>query len=389
VILYGGRSAEHEVSCVSAYHVARAVDRDRYDLRLVGITTHGAWVDATGSLGATDLPAQGSTRMLPSPDDLFDQGGGHGGFSPFSPLSELSRPGEASSQHDSAPSTTVDAVPAIDAGEEPVVVLPLLHGPMGEDGTVQGLLEVLGVPYCGPGVAGSAVAMDKGLAKTLLASAGIPQARFVLLREEDTDDDAATSVVSRVEAELGWPVFVKPANMGSSIGISKVAGPDELLPALAIAARFDEYFVVEEAVTGREIEMGVLGWPTLRTSVPGEVKPSHDFYDFEDKYLEGSALIEIPADLPEGIVEEMSRLAIEACRALRVDGMARVDFFYEEGGRGPLVNEINTIPGFTPISMYPQLWAASGVGYSELLDQLVDQALRRSARRSRFHTRRA
>jgi D-alanine-D-alanine ligase len=362
LVLYGGRSAEHEISCVSAMHVVNAVDPDRYDLRLVGITTEGRWVDATAAIESGR--SAGQVLALPSPDTIPGAGGGEGAGA-----SALERVGAESV------SSNV---------EGRLVVLPLLHGPMGEDGTVQGMLEIAGVPYCGPGVAGSAAAMDKGLAKNLLAAAGIAQARHLLLREGEVDP----TLVARVERELGWPVFVKPANMGSSIGITRVKDAGGLEPALDVVWRYDEYVIIEEAITGRELEIGVLGWPDLRASVPGEVKPSHEFYDFEDKYVDGAAGLEVPALLPENVAEEMGQIAVAACRALRVDCMARVDFFYEEGGRGLLVNEINTIPGFTPISMYPRMWAASGVSYSELVDRLVDQALRRAARRSRFEARR-
>jgi D-alanine-D-alanine ligase len=358
LVLYGGRSAEHEISCVSAMHVVNAVDPARYDLRLVGITTAGEWVEATPALGG---PTRAETTGLPSPDTMAGRGEGS---------SAIER---------------VGAVSASAPDEGPLVVLPLLHGPMGEDGTVQGLLEIAGVPYCGPGVAGSAAAMDKGLAKGLLAAAAIAQARHILLREGDIDDTLA----DRIERELGWPVFVKPANMGSSIGISRIKDAGGLEPALDLVWRYDEYVIIEEAIGGRELEIGVLGWPDLRASVPGEVRPSHEFYDFEDKYLDGAAGLEVPARLPEGVAGEMGRIAIAACRALRVDSMARVDFFYEEGGRGLLVNEINTIPGFTPISMYPRMWAASGVSYPELVDELIEQALRRATRRSRFDAHRA
>jgi D-alanine-D-alanine ligase len=263
-------------------------------------------------------------------------------------------------------------------------VLPLLHGPMGEDGTVQGLLEIAGVPYCGAGVAGSAAAMDKGLAKSLLSAAGLPQAGFLFFRENEID----TGLAQRVEAELGWPVFVKPANMGSSIGISRVDDAAGLQAALELVRRYDEFVIVEEAILGRELEIGVLGWPDLRASVPGEIIPSHDFYDFDDKYVDGAARLEVPAQLPSGVAEEMARLAVAACRALRVDSMARVDFFFEEAGRGLLVNEVNTIPGFTPISMYPRLWEASGLPYPALVDELVAQGLRRAARRAAFEAHR-
>jgi D-alanine-D-alanine ligase len=344
LILYGGRSAEHEVSCVSAFHVARAAAPDRYKLSIIGITTDGRWLNTTGAL-QPGLTAE----ALPSPDGNN--------------------------------ATALEPVEAVtEAGSGPLVVLPLLHGPMGEDGTVQGLLEIAGVPYCGAGVAGSAAAMDKGLAKSLLAAAGLPQARFLFLRENEID----ATVAQRVQNALGWPVFVKPANMGSSIGISRVDDPSGLQAALELVRRYDEFVLIEEAIRGRELEIGVLGWPDLRASEPGEVIPSHDFYDFDDKYVDGTARLEVPAQLPLGVPEEMARLAVAACRALRVDSMARVDFFFEEPGRGLLVNEVNTIPGFTPISMYPRLWEASGIPYPALVDELVGQALRRAARRAAF-----
>ncbi len=361
VVLYGGRSAEHEVSCVSALHVTSAVDCRRYDLELVGITTDGRWVDTTA---ATRL-ARADLQALPSPDRVLAE-------HPEALADALATL--------SGPPSSAD--PSSPADRPPLVVLPLVHGPMGEDGTIQGLLELAGIPYCGAGVAGSAAAMDKGLTKALLSSAGLPQARYLYRHESDIDEDFAQTV----ERELGWPVFVKPANMGSSIGITRVGGRDGLDEALRTAARYDSSLVVEEAVEGaRELEMGVLGWPDLRTSVPGEIRPSRDFYDFADKYLEGRAELEIPARVPDDVAAEMSRLAVAACRATRVDSMARVDFFYAPG-RGLLINEINTIPGFTPISMYPRMWAASGLPYTELIDTLVAQAGARWARRQRFET---
>ena len=364
ILLYGGRSAEHEVSCISALHVTTAVDPSRYDLRTIGITTGGEWVDTTAAALAT---AQGSAEAtaLPSPDDVTADGrdAAAGGG-----LVHLAGGHSFLEERDT---------------EDEVVVIPLLHGPMGEDGTVQGMLELAGLPYCGAGVAGSATAMDKGLAKSLLASAGLPQARYLYRREDQLD----ARLADVVEQELGWPVFVKPANMGSSIGITNVKDPGGLDPALAKACRYDTAVVIEEAVQGaRELEIGVLGWPDLRASVPGEIRPSRDFYDFEDKYLEGTAGLDVPALLPEGVAAEMTRLAIAACEALRVDSMARVDFFYESGGRGLLVNEINTIPGFTPISMFPRMWAESGLPYPQLIDTLVDQARRRAERRRQFDT---
>jgi D-alanine-D-alanine ligase len=260
----------------------------------------------------------------------------------------------------------------------PTVVLPLLHGPFGEDGTVQGLCELAGVPYVGSGVLGSAVAMDKVTAKHLAAEAGLPQARWLGLRQWEIDDD----MPARVRSELGWPVFVKPANLGSSVGVSKVKGAEDLDAALALALSYDEWVVIEEGVTGREIEVGVLGDQPPQASLPGEIRPSRDFYDYEDKYLEEGAALLVPAPLTAAETADVQALALAAFAAVRAEAMARVDFFYEEGGRGFLVNEVNTIPGFTPISMYPKVWEASGVSYAELVDRLVQLALDRHARRS-------
>ncbi len=354
VVLFGGRSAEHDVSCTSALHVLRAVDRDRYDVVPIGITRDGRWVDAE----ATTVAALGEgARSLPTPD--------------------AARRG-----------ATLDALPAMASIEgEEVVVLPLLHGPLGEDGTVQGLLELARVPYVGAGVLASATCMDKGAAKDVLAAHGLPQARHLTWRETDVD------ISARVGDELGWPVFVKPANMGSSVGVTRVAGPAELPGALATALRYDEYVVVEEHVAGREIEVAVLGNAEPRASVPGEIVPGGEFYDFDDKYVGDAAGLLVPAPLGPAEADEARRLAVEAYRALRVDGMARVDFFYEEHagdgdgpGRGFLINELNTIPGFTPISMFPRLWEASGLPYGRLIDELVRLAQERSARRDRFAT---
>lgn len=340
VVLYGGQSAEHDVSCVSARHVLAAVDRDRYDVASIGITHDGIWIPMPDALEA-------GTKALPSPD--------------------------------TAPaSTSIEPLPAI-TGDR-IVVLPLLHGPMGEDGTVQGLCELAGVPYVGAGVAASAVCMDKALAKSVLDGAGIAQVPWFGLRDTEVDDGLA----ERVGRELGWPAFVKPANLGSSVGVSKVDGPDDLAAALAEAFRYDEFVVLEQGVVAREIEVAVLGNASPRASVPGEIVPGNDFYDYDDKYVTDGADLRIPASLSDEEAAEVRRLAVAAYTALRVDGMARVDFFYEEGGRGWLVNELNTIPGFTPISMYPKLWAASGLPYADLVDELVRLAIERHDRRARF-----
>ncbi len=346
VVLFGGASAEHDVSCVSALHVLRAADHERYDIVPVGITRDGRWVatdEAVAALGA-------GARSLPSPDTL------------------------SSSALEPGPTVS----PALDG--QRVVVLPLLHGPMGEDGTVQGLLELAGVAYVGAGVASSAVCMDKGLAKDILAAHGLPQGHHLVARQP------ASAFADEAASVLGLPVFVKPANMGSSIGVTKAHDLDELRGALEEARRFDEYVIVEESVSGREIEVAVIGNDSPRASLPGEIVPGSEFYDYDDKYLTDAADLLVPAKLGDDEVAEVQHLAVAAYRALRVDGMARVDFFYEQSGRGWLVNELNTIPGFTPISMFPKLWAASGLPYGALIDELVRLAIERHQRRSRFET---
>jgi D-alanine-D-alanine ligase len=286
-----------------------------------------------------------------------------------------------------ATGTAVEPLPAVTpavADDLPVVVLPLLHGPHGEDGTVQGMLELAGVPFVGSGVLASALCMDKLKCKDVLAVHGIPQVPFVGLRDTEIVD-----ACQRVdEAGLRYPLFVKPANLGSSVGVSKVSDPAALDDATALAATYDEWVIVEEAASGREIEVAVLGNAAPRASVPGEIVPGGEFYDYDDKYVDGTAELVIPADLPGDVIAELQRLAVDAFVALRCDGMARVDFFYEADGRGVLLNEVNTIPGFTPISMYPKLWDASGLPYDQLIDELVRLALERHERRARFSTKR-
>ena len=310
VLLYGGQSAEHEVSCVSAESVLAAIDGERYDVTAVRIAKDGAW-----------------------------EGG-----DPFATLAQAD------------------------------VVFPLLHGPMGEDGTVQGLLEIADVPYVGCGVLSSALAMDKVVAKQVLASAGVPQVASVALRR-GVDEAPSTGA-------LAWPRFVKPANMGSSVGVSKVRDEREQAAAVEYAGQYDEWVIVEEGVTAREVECAVLGGLHPEATHLGEIVPGAEFYDYEDKYSGAGADLFVPADVPAPVHEEAQRLAVLAFAALRCDGLARVDFFYEEGGRGLLVNEVNTMPGFTPFSMYPQLWAHEGLPYPALVDRLVTLAFERHARRA-------
>ncbi len=349
VVLFGGQSAEHEVSCTTAAHVLAAADRDRYVLVPVGITRDGAWVQDQAAIAAL---AQGRAAL----------------------------PGLAATGTAVEPLQTVTASP----DDLPTVVLPLLHGPHGEDGTVQGMLELVGIPYVGSGVLASALCMDKVKAKEVLGVHGLPAARYTVLRDSETG--RAHAAVA--DAALPYPLFVKPANMGSSVGVTKVHGPGELDAAVELAATYDEWVVIEEGIAGREIEVGVIGNADVRTSVPGEVVASREFYDYEDKYLEGACDLLIPAPLGAEETAEVRDLAARAYRALRCDGMARVDFLYEEGGRGFLVSEINTIPGFTPGSMFPMLWEASGVSYPDLVDELVRLAVERHDRRSRLSLKR-
>jgi D-alanine--D-alanine ligase len=345
VVLYGGQSAEHDVSRVSAAHVLRAIDLDRYEVDPIAISPDGEWRRSESTLAA--LAAGGGDAIA----DPLDAAGT--GLVPQASLQPV-RDGQQ------------------------VVVLPILHGPRGEDGSVQGLLELAGVAYVGSGVLGSAANMDKVMSKVVAAAAGLPIVRYLAVRDIDIDD----AFIARCGDELGWPVFVKPANMGSSVGVSRAGNASELRAALAGATEFDEWALVEEAVDAREIEVGVIGNAEPRASVPGEIVPTHDFYDYDDKYLEGAAEMVIPADLPDDVTDELRRLAVQAYKALRCDGLGRVDFFYEADGRGVLFNEINTMPGFTPFSMFPSLWGATGLPYAELIDELVRLAIERQQHRA-------
>ena len=360
VVLFGGQSAEHEVSCITAAHVVRAANPTRYDVVPIGITRDGTWLQNDDALSALEA---GAARL---PVRLEASG------------------------------TEVDPLPTVRAGatQLPVVVLPLLHGPHGEDGTMQGLLEVANVPFVGSGVLGSAVCMDKAMAKTVAQAAGIPQCNaFTLNAAQGTAAQLAAKAETVMSlGSIDFPVFVKPANLGSSVGITKAHDAGELAAAIETALAYDDRLVVEETVVGREIEVAVLGNSVAgrppRASVPGEIVPGHEFYDYDDKYLDETAQLLIPADLPADEVDAVQALAIEIFLAMRCDGMARVDFFYEDGGRGWLLNEVNTIPGFTPQSMYPKLWEASGVSYARLIDELVALALERHDRRAGFSTKR-
>ncbi|MDQ1686542.1 MAG: D-alanine-D-alanine ligase [Frankiaceae bacterium] len=348
-VLFGGRSSEHAISCVSAGSVLAALDRDRYDVLPIGITPDGRWVLAA------DDPARLAIRNRDLP--AVDPTG-----------TALALPGDP----------TAKGLVVLEPGDVPTdlgavdVVFPLLHGPYGEDGTVQGLLELAGVPYVGSGVFASAACMDKAHMKRLFAGAGLPSPRCAVVR-------AGQPVPASVR-ELGLPVFVKPARAGSSIGIARIDDWADLDAALAAAHRHDPKALVEEAVVGREIECGVLagldGEP--EASVPAEVRVTggQPFYDFEAKYLDDATEFDIPPDLDADTIERVRALAVEAFKALDCEGLARVDFFVCDDGR-VLVNEVNTMPGFTPASMFPRMWAAAGVDYPTLVSRLLDDALAR------------
>ncbi|WP_419947811.1 D-alanine--D-alanine ligase [Candidatus Palauibacter sp.] len=361
-VLFGGESPEHEVSLRSAKNVIEAIDRDRYDVVLIGIDRRGRWrlADESGFLRNASDP-----RRIRLPVGATPLAVACGQDAAIVPL-------EADA--------TADPLPRLDA------VFPVLHGPLGEDGAVQGLLRLAHLPFVGPGVLGSAVCMDKDVAKRLLRDAGIPVAPFLTV----ADREAAPAWEAVVEA-LGTPVFVKPANMGSSVGVSCVDAAGDYGQALDEAFSFDTKVLLERTIRGREIELSVLGNRNPEASIPGEIAPRHEFYSYEAKYLdEDGADLLIPADLDPDTTSRAQDLAVRAFRALCCEGMSRVDLFLttEDCGDIPagelIVNEINTIPGFTRISMYPKLWAASGVSYPELIDRLIGLAIERGERERRL-----
>lgn len=357
-VVFGGRSSEHAISCATAAGVLAAIDRDRYEVVPIGITKTGQWVlmpDDVESLAIKD-------KQLPEVKS------GSGKEVLVAPSPE---------QHDILvlePGETPEALTSVD------VVLPLLHGPFGEDGTLQGLLELADLHYVGSGVTASAVMMDKHMMKVVFAAAGLPVGPYTVITDKEWRRDKAAAMDA--VASLGWPVFVKPARAGSSVGISKVNGPDELEAAIEMARRSDPKVVVEAGIVGREVECGVLeghGSDLPRASELGEIEEigAHDFYDFEAKYLNDDGLrLSCPADVPADDAARIKELSITAFDAAGCEGLARVDWFYTPEGTLYL-NEINTLPGFTPVSMFPQVWNASGLGYTELITDLIELARER------------
>ncbi|GHV71718.1 D-alanine--D-alanine ligase [Spirochaetia bacterium] len=348
-ILFGGKSAEHEVSLQSAKNVFDAIDREKYNPVLIGIDKSGRWI------------LNHSAKFLLDSSDPSDTGD----LVTFVP----ERGGLVSNLQSPEKTISVD------------VVFPILHGPFGEDGTVQGLLKLADLPFVGAGVLGSAVGMDKDVMKRLLRDGGVPIGKFRTLRSHQE-----LPSFQSISDELGLPFFVKPANMGSSVGVSKVHNEDEYAAALRLAFDYDTKAVIEEFIQGRELECSVLGNEEPAAALPGEVVSSHEFYSYEAKYLdEHGAALEIPAKIPADTAKKIQALAIKTFKVLECEGLGRVDFFLKDSGE-IIVNEINTMPGFTRISMYPKMWEASGVSYTELIDRLIELAIARFQKEKRLRT---
>jgi D-alanine-D-alanine ligase len=340
-VLFGGRSGEHEVSLVSAASVIRGMDPDKFEPVPIGITKDGHWLIGEGAVKMLPEVLKGGRRVMLTAD-----------------------PTEA-------------ALVPLDRGagaQRLDVIFPVMHGTFGEDGTIQGMLELAGLPYVGAGVLGSAVGMDKDVSKRLCEAAGIPVVPWVTVYRWRWEKEPQ-AVRAEIEAKFEYPVFVKPATLGSSVGMTKVHDAGELGPALDLACEYGMKIMVEKAVTAREIEVSVLGNHEPIASVPGEIVPHREFYDYAAKYLEEGTQLVIPAELKPAQVQKIQSTAVKAFQVLELSGMARVDFFVEKEGKKIFLNEVNTIPGFTSISMYPKLWEASGISFRELIDKLIELAL--------------
>ncbi len=382
-ILFGGRSGEHEVSLLSAASVLGAIDRDKFDVTPIGITKEGRWLAAADARGLLNGDAGAVGRRLRAGDPEATPG--------------------ARLLHEGIPTLLAPEPSSQGPSEKAIdVVFPVLHGTFGEDGTIQGLFELAGIAYVGSGVLGSAAGMDKDAMKRLFAQAGLPIVKHVTLLRADWEK-SPRKAISAVEKALKYPVFVKPANLGSSVGISKAHDHAELGPALELAAKYDRKLIVEQGVGGkapqrrgpivgdpgkaaraREFEVAVLGNDNPKASVVGEIIPSKEFYDYEAKYLSEGSVPVIPAKIPREQSKRIREMAVEAFKACDLSGLARVDFLMEPGGKERIfVNEVNTMPGFTQISMYPKLWEASGLSYKELITKLIELALERQAEKSK------
>jgi D-alanine-D-alanine ligase len=374
-ILFGGRSGEHEVSLLSAASVLGAIDRDKFDVTPIGITKEGRWLAAADARGLLNGDVSAVARRLRAGDPEATPG--------------------AKLLHEGIP-TLLAPMPGPQGpeGKAIEVVFPVLHGTFGEDGTIQGLFELAGIAYVGSGVLGSAAGMDKDVMKRLFVQAGLPIVKHVTLLRTDWEK-SPRKAIALVERTLAYPVFVKPANLGSSVGITKAHDRKELGPSLTLAAKYDRKLIVEQGVGGRkqrdgqsaraqEFEVAVLGNDDPKASVVGEIIPGKEFYDYEAKYLSEGSVPVIPAKLTRGQTGKIREMAVAAFRACDLAGLARVDFLMEPDGRRRIfVNEVNTMPGFTQISMYPKLWEATGLSYKELITRLIELALERQAEKNR------
>lgn len=361
-VIFGGRSGEHEVSLASAASVMQAMDKEKYEIFPVGITRSGRWLAAGDAMQALQSGAAERALLGPGEEPQTDRA--------------LEVPGQRAAL---VPGMEETRFPEVD------VVFPVLHGPYGEDGTLQGLLELAGIPYVGAGVLGSALGMDKVAMKDVFRARGLPVADYVHLLAREWRSSPA-EWIARIEAELGYPCFVKPANLGSSVGITKAHDRGELERGLEEAAQYDRKLLVERGINAREIEVSVLGNDEPEASVPGEIIPSNEFYDYAAKYLDGQSQLLIPAPISAEQTRRARELAIEAFKAVDCAGMARVDFLLCRDTGELYLNEVNTIPGFTSISMYPKLWEASGLPYPQLIDRLIELALERHEERRRLRT---
>lgn len=364
VILFGGKSGEHEVSIVSALSIQNALDKSKYDVTLVGIDKTGRWLlpDQSRLLTQRSNPRliklneiKETVSLLPFPSDKN--------------LVSVSADGASES-----------------GGRKFDVVLPILHGTYGEDGTVQGLLELANLPYVGSGVLGSAVGMDKEMAKRVLRDAGIPVVPFITVRRSEFKA-RPQSFLDEAQRKFGYPYFVKPANMGSSVGVNKVKNDAEAMAKFEDAFQYDTKLLVEQGIDARELECSVLGNHEPEASIVGEIIPRHEFYTYEAKYMdENGADLKIPSDITKAVSDRVRELAVATFKALELAGLARVDFFLDRRDGKVYLNEVNTIPGFTPISMYPKLWEASGLSYSKLLDRLIELAIERHTEKNGLKT---
>ena len=385
-VLFGGRSGEHEVSLLSAASVLDAIDRNKYDVVPIGISKEGRWLTSgeSAKLLKGEHPAD-NPRHLRAGDPERTPGAavlarGDSVLVPPEPMGE---------HHSLIPFESGGAVDQA-SSHQPIdvdVIFPVLHGTFGEDGTIQGLLELAGIPYVGAGVLGSAAGMDKDVMKRLFIAAGLPIVKHVSVLRSEWESNPK-KVQKQIESKLKYPVFVKPANLGSSVGISKVNNARELAPAMDLAASYDRKLIIEQGVGGkkkkaREIECSVLGNDSPEASVPGEIVPIKEFYDYTAKYLdEGSELV-IPAKISKSLTKQVQQMAVAAFQAVDCSGLARVDFLLDPKSEKLYLNEINTMPGFTSISMYPKLWAASGLDYPRLIDRLIQLGLERHAEKMR------